>query len=209
MSVLLTDDEVVALAVDLAAPWRGSLPTVEVTTEGLRQAAFRGMRSLGVRGLGRGEANAMDADLARRAISTAPMAQAFVAAEASPLTPASSAVGIYPTEADEVIVNVIMASGVHEFSVSSRPRARAVLQGLVARYQQEGTAQDGRYVLTLLDSGDAEPGSTVTVVRQYQVNRHRCLLDSQDAIVLGVDEGSVDVKSIIDGAVPDIPSANG
>jgi hypothetical protein len=49
--VVLTDDEAVALAVRRQAPWPGGLPTIEATEATVADAAFRGDRSLFVRGL--------------------------------------------------------------------------------------------------------------------------------------------------------------
>ena len=49
--LLLTDEEVVALAAAREAAWPGGIPTVEGTERAVREAAFRGGRSLYVRGL--------------------------------------------------------------------------------------------------------------------------------------------------------------
>lgn len=51
-TTLLTDDELVALALHAEVQWHGPLPTVNVGDVGeLERAAARGVRSLGVRGL--------------------------------------------------------------------------------------------------------------------------------------------------------------
>src|SRR3954463_15314949 len=51
MELLLTDDELVALAVEQSKAWPTGLPTVDVqTADGLYAAALRGRRSLAVRG---------------------------------------------------------------------------------------------------------------------------------------------------------------
>jgi hypothetical protein len=50
-TILLTDDEVVAVAAVAGTPWPLGLSTVPASTEILRSAALRGVRSLGVRGL--------------------------------------------------------------------------------------------------------------------------------------------------------------
>lgn len=49
--LLLTDDEVVALATSAGRPWPGGLPTVAIDEGSLVAAGFRGNRSLFVRGL--------------------------------------------------------------------------------------------------------------------------------------------------------------
>ncbi len=49
--MVLTDDEVVGLAVERGSPWPGGTPTVVDTDEAVGAAAFRGDRSLVVRGL--------------------------------------------------------------------------------------------------------------------------------------------------------------
>jgi hypothetical protein len=50
-SLLLTDDEVIALAAVVGRPWPIGLATVASTAEALREAGVRGVRSLAVRGL--------------------------------------------------------------------------------------------------------------------------------------------------------------
>jgi hypothetical protein len=49
--LLLTDDEVIALAAVLGRPWPTGLATVESAPEALQEAGIRGIRSLAVRGL--------------------------------------------------------------------------------------------------------------------------------------------------------------
>lgn len=61
--LLLTDDEVAALAADRGRPWPAALPTIDDSEPGpLAAAAFRGARSLFVRGLGVGEPGRADLD---------------------------------------------------------------------------------------------------------------------------------------------------
>jgi hypothetical protein len=50
-ALLLTDDEVVALAAVVGRPWPTGLATVDGTAELLQEAGFRGVRSLAVRGM--------------------------------------------------------------------------------------------------------------------------------------------------------------
>src|SRR5262245_23982737 len=49
--LLLTDDEVIALAAVAGRPWPTGLATVDSTPEAQRDAGIRGIRSLAVRGL--------------------------------------------------------------------------------------------------------------------------------------------------------------
>lgn len=49
--ILLTDDEIVALAALLGRPWPTGLPTVAATADELARAGMRGVRSLVIRGI--------------------------------------------------------------------------------------------------------------------------------------------------------------
>lgn len=58
--VLLTDDEIVALATISGKPWPIGLATIGGTASSLKAGALRGLRSLGIRGLISRDANSPD-----------------------------------------------------------------------------------------------------------------------------------------------------
>lgn len=77
----LTDDEVVAIAVDRSGAWAGALPTVDTDqAESLAAAAFRGQRSLVVRNLidDAGELDTALAELTGPAVSSQDLVSVYL-----------------------------------------------------------------------------------------------------------------------------------
>ena len=198
MSPLITDDELVAMAVSSAVPWRGLLPTVPVTTEELRRAALRGSRSLALRGL---DDSALE--LARLAAASAPLMLVFTAVASSPLIPLSSGVGIFPSPSADVVVDVTLPTGVHEFSMGSRRRGREVLSGLGKQFKEHGSVLGHGHIVTVLLSGSADPGSPVLLVHRDGSTAHRCVRESLGGVAVGPVLSRPDVASAVLVALPD------
>lgn len=124
---MLTDDEVVALSVRLAAPWRTVLPTVDLTSEERVLASImRGSRSLYVRGLLDPETDELDERLLThlRAIGERRVVLAAYAAgsDGEPLDGAASQYFFGRTGDAQWQCDAVSAGGVHTFGADA-PRA--------------------------------------------------------------------------------------
>lgn len=198
MHQLITDDELVAIAVSLGVPWRGLLPTVQVATDELRRAAFRGSRSLAIRGLAD-----RTLEMMRLVVKSEPRLLAFVSAEASPMVPAASGVGIYPTPSASVMLDIALPTGVHDFSAVSRDRAQQVIFGFVARFLENGSVLGRGYAITVLLAGSADVGSPVLMIRDDGTSAHQCVKQPSGQVEVGPIMGRPDVRSAVEAALVD------
>lgn len=158
--VPLTDDEVVAIAVELGAPWGGPLPTVDIgDADALQSALVRGRRSLMVRGLtaDAGDGPAVDAGLlSDLATGTAEniLLSTFVATRDLTYVSEGTAAVVYADAAGHqggdaaVLVEAVSGSGIHYFAIQSRRAAVAAVTETVAEVFAEGlTVQAGSETL--------------------------------------------------------------
>lgn len=133
-TALLTDDEIVALCVADGRPWPLSLATVEPTAAELTRAGVRGMRSLLVRRLAGGDAEASGVRphewIARDVsafVGATERIGAYVAPTADHSTLGGAAVSAAQT-ADGWVLDTSTAAGVHALrAVSAEEAADAVL----------------------------------------------------------------------------------
>jgi hypothetical protein len=126
-NILLTDDEVVAMAALLEQPWPTGLVTVDPSPHGLRDAALRGIRSLGVRGLLAGDPSGPDGFVIHPEIAS--VIEGFVTATRrigaylAPVQAPDSLAGASITAAaveDRWYLDAATAQGVHSFRSASR-----------------------------------------------------------------------------------------
>jgi hypothetical protein len=138
MIMLLTDDEIVAVAVKLGVTWPYPLPTVERSAEGLLAARSRGGRSLMVRGLATIEEGALSIDkpacgLVSRATSADWHVISYVATDKRPESLAGTSTYLY-LDADEsapVTLDLVSSSGIHDIRESSRADAFDLVLALI------------------------------------------------------------------------------
>lgn len=147
MAVMLSDDEAVAIAAQGGVVWSMPLPTVNVQEPREVSAAMaRGVRSLRLRGLLSGEAGQPELaeelrGFARGAQSTPGLMAQVVRNGARPV-PLGGGVVASAVSGEEAFVDLISASGVHDFAVLPLPQAQATLL---------------TYLRTVFESGPAGP----------------------------------------------------
>jgi len=211
MSAILTDDELVAIAVRAGAAWKGLLPTVSVdSVASLLRAAFRGNRSLVVRGLCSSDGSRIMPEMADAvsAASTAPLVLAFVAAENSPLAPTSAGVGVFPLEPTGLVIDVTLANGLHEITRGEIGQAQEVLLGMARLYQSNGSFQGAGYVLTMLENGSTGPNSRALVVSRDETTLHHCMVGEKGDSVLGEGMLQQSLAAAVALMLPEIESSS-
>lgn len=166
---LLTDDEIVALALQSEVIWPVALSTVAV--ESLAAAGSRGRRSLAVRGL-RGESSKESVELLElvTAVGQAKSWSAAFAASEKNLEPAGSSTFVFGLEDGSVVVDIVEAGGVHRLARSTAADATFLLTALaknVFDFGFVGGAVDGRLII-----GSSASSSWITV-QQGQIRNGR------------------------------------
>jgi hypothetical protein len=184
-TVLLTDDEIVALCAADGRPWPLSLATVEPTTEELTRSGVRGMRSLLVRRLAGGNADAPGVrphELIARDVSAFLDSHERVGAYIAPASDHSILGGAAVTAArtsDGWVLDTSTAAGVHALRpATAEEAAEAVLALAEPAYSGE------------LFHGADDATAWVCVIRFGS--------DAQQTIALGPGT----VSGSVDGAVP-------
>jgi hypothetical protein len=142
MELLLTDDELVAVAVEQSKAWPTGLPTVDVADErALLTAALRGRRSLAVRGLV-GPAVAgnevLDA-VGRNAVAAERFVCLYVRAVDGTRAADSVNVNAYPHGAGW-LAETVSDIGVHQFAPLSTAEFRTLCHGLAQAAFDRGLA---------------------------------------------------------------------
>lgn len=127
--LLLTDDELVAVAVKLGSVWKASLPTVVIDDDSeLIRAAARGHRSLFLRGLLGGADNEELADRVEEALGSAVGILPDVIGYATNSEDRRSATGlrfaIFGVNAGEKVLVVTLPNGINEISRVSSSEAQ-------------------------------------------------------------------------------------
>lgn len=183
-TVLLTDDEIVALCAADGRPWPVSLATVEPTTEELTRSGVRGMRSLLVRRLAGGNADAPGVrphELIARDVASFLNSTERVGAYIAPASDHSLLAGAAVTAArtdDGWMLDTATAAGVHALRAGTADEAASAVLALA----------DSSYSGELF-AGTDDPSAWVCVIRFGS--------ESQNTIVLG--QGSV--TGTVDGTV--------
>lgn len=153
MSILLTDDEVVAAVIQLGAAWPKPLPTVEHDTSALSASGARGARSLLVRGLAVTRNSALTLDDAvvvpiRLATSASELFVAYVAEAPEPALLAGSSNLLFTSSDGEAVIDLVSANGVHAMRMTSHGDGIDLLLALAQNAFNLGVAGGG---------ADAEP----------------------------------------------------
>ena len=171
-ALVLSDDEVVALAAAYGLAWHGPLRTVDVSQRDQMVAALeRGLRTLRRRAPGGGVPTVpavvdspLVADLVRAACNP-PVVTAYVARLSAPDVLAGAALLVFPLLDDAYVVELVSGVGRHEISVASRETVRDLLV-TVARAElgrQPGPDGSDDDRVTVLAGGGA--GGLAFVVR--------------------------------------------
>ena len=193
---ILTDDEVVAIGVRRSLPWPGGAPTVTSDEHAIEGAAFRGDRSLFVRGL------LTDDDdiggeifaLTRSVFDARGRILVYLGDEAFGLSSWEHASVHYPAT-DGWVLETITPLGVHR--LSRRPLAdhRIFLETLLSSVVEHGPARD---------SADGARNAVWLCVLSLGADGARLAAARRDSVVTGVviaGEGGLSV----DGALAESP----
>ena len=179
-TVLLTDDEIVAVCAVDGRPWPLGLMTVEPTAVEMAKAGMRGMRSLLVRRYAaQGTAETppvMDTLVARYVaafLDTDRRVGAYVAPSSDPVTLGGASVTAVRS-GEDWLLDAATAAGVHSLRTVSAEGVVEALLGLVERAEAgqlfSGADDPTRWVcVAALDSGlhvVGGDGATATLVRQ-------------------------------------------
>jgi hypothetical protein len=173
LNILLTDDEVVALAAVLERPWPTGLRTVVSTTDGMRDAGLRGLRSLAVRGLLSGDPTEAPGYVVHPDVAS--VIDGFVTAElrvgayVAPAAAPDALAGAAITAAafgEGWSLDVTTVQGVHAFRRASRLDVLDALAGLAEK------TYDG----TLL-AGVGDPRAHVCVIRHGKGPHDRIIVE--------------------------------
>lgn len=144
MELLLTDDEVVALAVEATGSWPTSLPTVDVESEqALLAAAMRGRRSMALRGLVGSEApdsELLDA-VRRDAVDAGLVLSLYIADAAGSRLSRGVNLNAYRGP-DAWLVENVSDVGIHQFELLDDQALGALYGGLAHTAFAQGLAAD-------------------------------------------------------------------
>lgn len=194
--LVLTDDELVAIAADGASFWPGPLPTVDIEdVESLTAAALRGQRSLFVRGL-LTEVGALEGDVARVVAPIAGRMDSYTVYLADAQFQRASwgfATTHYATSAGWVVEEV-SAPGVHRFVRATTTENRDYFRILLATAVEAGpeSADPDAPVWLCIAAADAD-GATVAAAHRDEIRYVRLGTDGRetssaiDAQPAGVD----------------------
>jgi hypothetical protein len=124
--ILLTDDEIVAVAADAGTPWPSRLPTVDVSDDAaLTAAAQRGWRSLSVREL---SSAPVPIDRLHPIFTARPIVETYLADDQLVRLDGATASIYYRTPDQEWIVEVTTAIGVHAYRFIGAAAAATLLE---------------------------------------------------------------------------------
>lgn len=152
MELLLTDDELVALAVEQSLAWPTGLPTVDVEMEqALLVAALRGRRSLAVRGLFESgtAANELLASVRRDAVGAEGFVCLYIADPDG--TRATDSVNLNAYRSGEGwLVETVSDLGVHQFAPLTTKELSTVYCGLAQAAYDRGLAGEAADALWIV-----------------------------------------------------------
>lgn len=179
--VLLSDDEIVAAAVQLGKDWRASLPTVSVEDPAdLLKAAARGNRSLYLRGLLTGAENAELAPqvsaLVSRVAGTLPEHLGYAARASEPRVVAGLRFAIFESTQGNKVLVVTLPNGINEISEIEPARASEFVTAFAFAPLHAG---DDDKATVLLAPGDAD-SATFAVVTAHGTKTGTVSLSTPD-----------------------------
>lgn len=199
MTAVLTDDELVAIAVEQDSEWLGNLPTVDATDIAqLASASARGLRSLAVRDLlnGKGSSRLSPEILATvgPAIGKRPTIYAYVAQSAMPLVVTGASIAVFPAasagESRSTVV-ITLANGINEIKLFEPALAVTAAKNFMYQVYIEGLGSaaddDAREVVALV-FGEKD----VEILRVTKGGARRGLVVGDAAESAIADERSVD-----------------
>ena len=164
--VLVTDDEVVALAAKADGAWPVPLPTVERQPDVLRVSGMRGIRSLAVRGLadtGTPGAVLYDeglVDLVSSITRAEDRVLAFVARRDGIFQPRGALVGAFRASGESWIIDSMTGNGVHAiWGGPASEAAEAIARFAQAVWESGVSSPEGSEALGLVvaSSDDSKP----------------------------------------------------
>lgn len=165
MTVLLTDDEVVAVALDSRVTWPTPLPSVSLDDGALVRSQRLGLRSLLVRGLLDSSTSPMTvspevADLVKAAAASPRWVAAYVASEKDPTVPAGDSTYAFQGSSGWLL-DLVSPAGVHQISTSTSSDAVALIVALAKNVFTFGIVGDTDSAAIFI--GASEPGSWAKV----------------------------------------------
>lgn len=200
VETVLTDDELVAIAIDGGSFWPGPLPTVDIEdVEALTASALRGQRSLFVRGLVDGDGE-LETHLAREIRPLAGRMDSYTVYLADAGFQRASwafATAHYETRTDWVIEEV-SAPGVHRFVHVAPAENREYFRILLATAVEAGPENPDEDAPAWLCIAAAHAdGAAVTAARRGEIRLVRLGVDGREEPT-ATDSGSVTVDVALD-----------
>ncbi|GGH42221.1 hypothetical protein [Microbacterium album] len=134
--VRLTDDEIIAAAVELGGEWKGVLPTVDVEDRGeLERAAARGVRSFMVRQLIDEGPDGLPSEdvrrLVRPGVGAVARAVLFPSEQEDPLKAGGAWLTVFAADEHSRAVVVTSSAGISELQLVDADHARRVVAGFI------------------------------------------------------------------------------
>jgi hypothetical protein len=138
-NTLLSDDEVVALAVTEATGWPVPLTTVPTTPSELGAAVLRGRRSLAIRELvgSDGSTSAEVSEPVKSAVSAPVRWYAYTAARDSLSVPSGSSTYAF-LQGESATIDTVSAAGVHRFATGTAEEASDLIVALAKNVFDHG-----------------------------------------------------------------------
>jgi hypothetical protein len=138
-NTLLSDDEVVALAVTEATGWPVPLTTVPTTPSELGAAVLRGRRSLAIRELvgSDGSTSAEVSEPVKSAVSALVRWYAYTAARDSLSVPSGSSTYAF-LQGESATIDTVSAAGVHRFATGTAEEASDLIVALAKNVFDHG-----------------------------------------------------------------------
>jgi hypothetical protein len=134
MTVLLTDDEVVAISLEGRLTWPTPLPSVELDESGIARSQQLGLRSLVVRGLLDSAARPPGvapeiSDIVRTVAEAPSWVAAYVASTGSPTKLAGDSTYVYRAE-PSWLLDAVSPGGIHQIGATTNENAEELIVAL-------------------------------------------------------------------------------
>lgn len=155
MIPLLTDDEIVALAIEADGPWPVPLITVALDREALTSARLRGIRSLTVRGLIADAGPLPDFDRIIKAATSAKLWRMAIGVNESGSPLVGTSTYAFETTDSSTVVDIVTSDGTHRLSSSDIGDANDLFLALAKNVFDYGFAGDGSGVRLLVGRNDS------------------------------------------------------
>lgn len=171
-TLLLSDDEIVAVAARLGGEWKTGLPTVDAADpKDLIRAAARGNRSLAIRGLlaAEGALKPRILDRLSQAVGAVPQQEGYVADASDLQLPAGLRFAVFDTGPQAKLLVLTLPNGVNEVSVLPRTTVRELIGALIEGAQQAGEPR--RPLVLLAPLGEKSLGFAVVSFEGIKAGR--------------------------------------